>query len=542
MSENRIGIGDQTFNAQGAFEAQLHLDAERNKRTISPLGNWAQTFRNMFGGNEPQPSITVELTTAAEFSPEAAMADHLLDVRRRYSELASDPITDRIRGNSAGSYIDLNDTEVLALVPSYGELVENLSLSTDGSHLLEEGKNGKTTLSADAKALATSLIDRFHSQTIDSSEYDLQTLFSHQLKLMYQALKHDENNPDLNMGVVRRIFSSARGQYSRHMEVLESKRLTETAPIVEPVQETQPTVVLEAPRRRPLEFARRFIGATIGAGLLGLAINGYIDTRMHALPTRAEAAAVSTHTPTTISPTETTRPNATATLDPEYVIPYVEPARTGGDAPSLLPNGAEHSRDNFSINFFGGTEHSETKQAYFEEVFATWQDFKTYADESKATSERHRFQPTTIDGLLSIPAGDPENNNHVILGHAKDGSKKGPFEPIQRGFLEGWLQEGMKMPFTFPDGSTKLVQIENIKRITGKDPSGIDYASPTYYSTWFENPNTNIGVTCLKDMNGDGETDDYIRFNLEIVPDAEVFGGNGNYFTVPAGTFSPTPR
>jgi len=43
-------------------------------------------------------------------------------------------------------------------------------------------------------------------------------------------------------------------------------------------------------------------------------------------------------------------------------------------------------------------------------------------------------------------------------------------------------------------------------------------------------------------MNGDGETDDYIRFNLEIVPDAEVFGGNGNYFTVPAGTFSPTPR
>jgi hypothetical protein len=539
MSEyNTTGI-DTNFNAEDAqkvFEAQMRLEGARIQ-SGPMLGNWAQTFRSLFGGKQAEPTITAVLPEAAEFSPTAAVEAHLLQVRDDYSTLAGDPITDKIRG---AGYVNLTDDEVKATVPSYMHLAENLAASPDGSHLLEEGKNGKLTLTADAKALATHLIDTFHAQTIHSSEYDLQNLFGHQLKLMYQALKHDESNPDIDMSLVHRIFSSARMQYARRMEALETARLEQEQNALVEV----PQRPLEAPRRPRLELARRAIGATIGAALLGFAIHGFAERQGNALPTRAEAAAAatSTYTPIAISPTGTAEVAATATLDPAYVLPEVAPARTGGDMPSLLPEAARINKDSFNIRLFSGTEHEEVKSAYFEEDFATWEDFKAYVEKQEATSERGRFQPQTIDGLLNIPAGDPENNNHVILGHSKDGSKKGPFEPIQRGYLEGWLKEGMEMPFEFPNGEKKMIRIRNIQLLSGSDPSGIHYASPTYYSTWFDNTNQNIGVTCARDTSGDRETDDYIRFNLDVVDNVEILSGYGMDLIAPVGTFSALPR
>lgn len=537
MSELQTAGIDTNFNAQDAqkvFEAQMRLnEAKIQSRPL--LGSWAQTFRSIFGRIQDEPTITAVLPDNLKSSPEAEVQRHLLGIRDNYELLTADPLRERITGkaHADGSYINLTDTEVAAVIPSYMQLVDNLTASPDSAHLLEEGKNGKLTLTTDAKAMATNLIDTFHAQTIDSSEYDLQSLFGHQLKLMYQGLKHDENSQNIDMSVVHRIFSSARMQFTRRMEVLETARREQESI-------TASSIALEAPRKPRFELARKVIGSTIGIGLLGLAAFGFAERQANSLPTRAQAAEASTatHTPISISPTRTTEVVATATLDPAYVLADVAPARTGGDAPSLLSAEAAKNNDSFDIRFFPGTDHEEVKTAYFEEIFPTWEAFRAYVEHHEATSENKRFQPQTIDGLLDVPVGDPENNSHVILGHAKDGSQKGPFEPIQRGFLEGWLKEGSEMPFTFPDGSTKLVRIMNIQRIAGKDPSGIHYASPTYYPTWFDDKDQYIGITCLQDTSGDGETDEYVRFNMEIDENLEVLDGYGITLVAPKGVFS----
>lgn len=527
MSEYRpSGI----VTAEQALEAQMRIDTQRALN--GPIvGNWAQTFSRLLGRHTAEPTITTELPQVQESSPEAATLTHLLDTRDRYTELTTDPLKERITGKPNDAYVDLNDAEVQAVLPSYQLLTT--SLTDPEAMLVETAANGKSTLSANAKAIAAQLIENFHSQTIGSSESDLQSLFSHQLKLMYQGLKHDEQNPNIDMSTVRRIFSSARGQFAHRMAEFEEKRTAIES------QKVERSVV--TPRASMFERLKTAGLALGGAAMLAYGLITSADAKRNELPTGAQvAAATSTNVLTSVTETAHAQPDATATIDPSYEIPNSEPARAGSEDPmaALLPEGVLYNRENFTMTFFKGTDKEEVKSAYIERKFATWDEFANYVVEQE--SRHGRFQPETIDGILDVPAN--EQGGHILIAHAQNGSQKGPFEPIQAAWKAGTPIDGMEIFVQLSDSTLQKMRVSNLQVIAGYDATGVHHANPANYPVWFTDVNQLIGLTCGRDISGDGETDEYLRFNLEPVDNVEILHGYGLPIQVPKGTFSSFAR
>ena len=210
-------------------------------------------------------------------------------------------------------------------------------------------------------------------------------------------------------------------------------------------------------------------------------------------------------------------PAPAPTTDTRLLEQPVEPAQTGSENPlaAILPEGAGNADSPFSLTYFAGTDHEVIKTAFIEKQFATWDEFVEFV--LKKHSEGKRWAPEHLDGLLSVPV----NGGIVLEGHSRNFDQEGPFTPIQDILKAGGDPSGMIIPLAGAGGITKWVRVTDTT-LMGPDPdTGINQAHPMYYQVWVEAGHA-YGITCVKDITRDGETDVFVRFGLEPVTDSAL--------------------
>ncbi len=481
-----------------------HAEALPQAKKDRFLGGLVQSVSGFFGrrNQETQP-------IQPEPSPIEITQTHLTATRDNYSDIAR-----------RGQTIEFLDEDVEASVNSYTFLTDTLTSAESGAHFLSEvtTKNGltKLTLNQEGKDVATHLVDTFYSELVDPTESDVQGLFSDRLKLMYQAIKQDAEQTGINTDVVRRIFTSARGQFEKRMKALT---------IEMPPEPFVATATIKPKKRRGFEVGAFASSLVAGLGLMAHSIMGhYAQAEANRLPTQAEIAAA---TPITrsIDVYRDLDPTPDSRLDPNII----KPAKLGSENPlaQLLPSGVAENGRQFSMEFFKGQDRNETKTAYIERKF-NWEEFVQYVQEKEAAGQR--FAPETLDGLFMISVDD----GVVILGHSRNGDQNGPFEPIQDALNAGISVVGEEIPWHFDNGTVGRVRITSEMPLGYDEEKGAHLASPYFYPQMVAEDGI-VAITCHKDTSGDGETDVYTKLGLEIVADQDIIPESALDFLHPKG-------